>query len=98
MDTYKSELKACLDWSSRALEQCNDLINNQNVFKIFYDIQEQHDKHHFGHLYIETIDKKMKMIHKIDFRNVLIEIDQGIEVSPAEFNKGMNSISFENVI
>lgn len=94
METYRSELRACSDWSAKALAQCNDLINNNSILKICFDIDEQRDNHHFGQLFIETFDKRRNSLHKIDFGQVLIEIDEGIEVNPVEFRKGIEKNTF----
>lgn len=77
MDTCKSEIRSIENWSEKATNQCMELLSNENVTKISFEIKAECENCYFGDICIESTTSKTLL----NIANVLKQIDEAIDIN-----------------
>lgn len=75
METLKSELRPAENWSDKAIVQCRELLGNEGMTKIFFEIKAKRGNCYFGHIRTETSSKAL-----FDISHALKQIDEAVDV------------------
>lgn len=90
MTTLEPEFLPCKIWSQKAINQCIDIINNENIRKMHFEIKEQHGDYFFGDLVWEAYDKKSRKVCQSKLGEALQNIHEAVSV---EFYEGIWAFS-----
>lgn len=78
--TSQKELKIIDTWSKKAIIQCRELIDNENVVNTHFDIKERRNGCYFGTISLETLNRKTNKLHNVSITSALIALDEAAMV------------------
>lgn len=80
MDTCKSEHRPIENWSSKAIKQCTELLNNDDITEVSFAIETTCGNCYFGDISIATASNTL-----CNMVDALKQIDEAVDI---EFEPG----------